>query len=150
MPPFTYRALICLAAIVCTANPASAATKLYDSSADNGEPTDTRQFNIATSPTLRQTPDRFEGSQSLTDDGTGTVTLDALNLVNDDITDFGPETLPEKYLKSVISYYPEVRLTSTDAGLLLKPLPTHVGNTSRSSDTLRPSGMARIMSTSIR
>lgn len=31
-----------------------------------------------------------------------------------------------KYLKSVISYYPEVRLRNTDSGLLLKPSPTHV------------------------
>lgn len=31
-----------------------------------------------------------------------------------------------KYLKSVISYYPDVRLTNTDAGLLLRPSPTHV------------------------
>ena len=31
-----------------------------------------------------------------------------------------------EYLKSVISYYPEVRLGNTDSGLLLKPSPTHV------------------------
>ncbi|MCB1054553.1 MAG: pirin [Acidobacteria bacterium] len=31
-----------------------------------------------------------------------------------------------KYLKSVISYYPEVRLTNGDKGLVLKPSPTHV------------------------
>jgi hypothetical protein len=31
-----------------------------------------------------------------------------------------------KYLKSVLGYYPEVRLTNTDSGLLLKPSPTHV------------------------
>ena len=30
------------------------------------------------------------------------------------------------YLKSVIDYYPEVRLESTAAGLLLRPSPTHV------------------------
>jgi hypothetical protein len=41
MPPFTYRALICLAAIVCVASSASAAIKVYDSSANNGEPVDT-------------------------------------------------------------------------------------------------------------
>ncbi len=35
-----------------------------------------------------------------------------------------------KYLKSVISYYPEVRLTNTEAGLLLKPSPPHVASRS--------------------
>lgn len=30
------------------------------------------------------------------------------------------------YLRSVIEYYPEVRLESTAAGLLLRPSPTHV------------------------
>jgi len=30
------------------------------------------------------------------------------------------------YLRSVIDYYPEVRLESTSAGLLLRPSPTHV------------------------
>lgn len=30
------------------------------------------------------------------------------------------------YLRSVIDYYPEIRLESTSSGLLLKPSPTHV------------------------
>ncbi|HQP92744.1 MAG: hypothetical protein GX178_10820 [Acidobacteria bacterium] len=30
------------------------------------------------------------------------------------------------YLQSVVDYYPEMRLESTAAGLLLKPSPTHV------------------------
>ena len=35
-----------------------------------------------------------------------------------------------KYLKSVISYYPEVRLANAEAGLLLKPSPPHVASRS--------------------
>ena len=31
-----------------------------------------------------------------------------------------------RYLKSVINYYPEVRLRNTDSGLMLRPSPTHV------------------------
>jgi hypothetical protein len=30
------------------------------------------------------------------------------------------------YLRSVVDYYPEVRLESTAAGLMLKPSPTHI------------------------
>ena len=37
-----------------------------------------------------------------------------------------------KYLKSVISYYPEVRIANADAGLLLKPSPPHVPRRSAS------------------
>jgi Plasmid encoded RepA protein len=33
-----------------------------------------------------------------------------------------------KYLKSVVNYYSEVRLTNAEAGLVLKPSPTHVAS----------------------
>lgn len=41
-----------------------------------------------------------------------------------------------RYLKSVVGYYPEVRLASTSAGLQLKPSPTHVAP--RASSQSRP------------
>jgi hypothetical protein len=47
-----------------------------------------------------------------------------------------------EYLKSVVSYYPEVRLRNTDSGLVLKPSPPHVPRRSASRPGTAGRGLA--------
>jgi hypothetical protein len=88
--------LIALAAVV-VAGSAEAAVKLYNSSADNGTPGDF--VNTATNlcPPVQTSPNRLQGFTELTDDGTGTVTMNDIQIELISLIDLGPDQLTLTY-----------------------------------------------------
>jgi hypothetical protein len=71
---------------------ARAAVKFYSADPSNGTPGDFSRYTATLSPALQTTPGTIFGYQQITDDGTGTVTLDLANITRN-LTDIGPEIL---------------------------------------------------------
>jgi hypothetical protein len=84
--------LIALGAVVL-AGSAEAAVKLYNQSPDNGSAGDF--INTATNlcPPAQTSPNRIAGFTELNDDGTGTVTLNNVQLELTQLIDLGPDQL---------------------------------------------------------
>jgi hypothetical protein len=87
------KSTLVLIAAACLANSAQAATKFYDASRQNGIPGDF--LNTATNlcPPIQTTVGLFNGFTVLTDDDTGTVTLDDIDIKITTFIDLGPDQL---------------------------------------------------------
>jgi len=79
--------------VLVFAGSAQAVTKVYNSTADNGIPSDF--VNTATNlcPPIQTSPGIIQGDATLTDDSTGTVTLNELNNTILTFIDLGPDQL---------------------------------------------------------
>jgi len=75
------------------AGSANAAVKYYDSSKNNGSPGDQKRISINLCPPVIFTPDSLIGYQKITDDGSGTITLDHTSANTTQITDLGADIL---------------------------------------------------------
>ena len=70
------RNLILAAAAIAIASPAFAAVKVYDQTANGGTPGDLVQYSTTLCPPVDPTNGGLQGYNTITDNGTGTVTLD--------------------------------------------------------------------------
>jgi hypothetical protein len=84
--------LFLVLALLSLAGSASAVTKTYDSSKDNGLPGDAFLAAVTLCPPLATTPNDSFGFAILEDDGTGTVTLES-NQQTNRLTDLTPDDL---------------------------------------------------------
>lgn len=87
------RLLLTTAVISLLASTAGAAVKVYDASTSNGTPGDQRRISINLCPPLTSTPDSLGGNSSITDNGTGTVTLTHVGADTKQITDLSGDIL---------------------------------------------------------
>jgi hypothetical protein len=87
------RSMLIVAAVLCLAGSAHAATKFYDQSATNGLQADF--LNTATNlcPPVQTSPGILQGVSTITDNGTGTVTLEQNAVAITTFIDLGPEAL---------------------------------------------------------
>jgi hypothetical protein len=102
--------LFTFALALCLAGSAQAAVKFYDSSSNNGEPHDLGRTSLTTCPPIANTPDGLEGFTSITDDNTGTVTLEQHLQIRDSLTDLGEGQLVPVFGPGAFIF---VRISST-------------------------------------
>lgn len=84
---------LALSTAAVAATPSGAAVKVYDSSSLSGAPGDERRVALDLCPPVDLTPGSLEGFSRLLDDGLGTVTLELLEDVSDNLVDVGPDAL---------------------------------------------------------
>jgi hypothetical protein len=78
---------------ILVAGSANAEVKSYDSNANNGSPGDQKRISINLCPPVVITANTLLGYQKITDNGTGTVTLDHTNANTTQITDLSGDLL---------------------------------------------------------
>ena len=114
---------ICLGMLcVLLTSSAQAAVKFYDSSITNGEPTDTFAKFTVLCPPIQTNIDGLQGYHSITDDGTGTVTLNEFVTVNAGFFDSGPESFVPFFGPGAFFFLQQFNTTTLS--------PAHVSNTS--------------------
>jgi hypothetical protein len=91
------QALLIAATTVLLVGPAQAAVKSFDSSADNGTPGDFLGNSTNSCPPVTVREDFLQGSVELEDDGLGTVTMNAIAIVIDNLVNLGPENLVQVF-----------------------------------------------------
>jgi hypothetical protein len=113
---------LALVAICSLAGSAQAAFKAYSSSSENGTPGDGRGINANTCPPVTTSIGVLEGHVLLQDDGLGTVTLDEISDVQNQIVDPGVGPLVPVFGPGAFVYI-DARLTRSVSA-------PHVSNTS--------------------
>ena len=89
-----FRSLWTAALVIAYAGSAQAGVKFYNQTTEGGTPGDQRRISINICPPITTSLGRTDGGFiHLTDDGTGTVTMNDVSFVADAFTDLGPDIL---------------------------------------------------------
>jgi hypothetical protein len=117
-----FRSIVTMLVLFLLTGSAHAAVKSYDSSAANGLFGDVLNSATNLCPPVQTRPGQVQGSARLVDDGTGTVTLEHLNVLTLFFGDLGPDQL-------AITFGPGA-FVFIDSRASQQPTTPHLSNTS--------------------